>query len=247
MEIVHDLAQLERYIGEAVQVSGRSPVLIDRYLSDAIEVDVDALCDGTDVFVAGVMEHIEEAGIHSGDSACALPPHSLEPSVIAELERQTAKLARALRVVGLMNVQFAIQDGHIYVLEVNPRASRTVPFVAKVIGRADRQAGRPDHGRRNDRRPSARASRQLRHVGVKEAVFPLQPLPGRRYAARPGDALDRRGHGPRSRLRGRLRQEPTGCRKQDAARRHRFRLGARRRQAEGAFRRTGAWPRSASG
>ena len=134
MEIVKDDAQLERYITEAVVVSGDSPVLIDSYLSNAIEVDVDAICDGKDVFIAGVMEHIEEAGIHSGDSACSLPPYSLKPPVIAELERQAKIMALALNVVGLMNVQFAIKDGDVYVLEVNPRASRTVPFVAKVIG-----------------------------------------------------------------------------------------------------------------
>ncbi|HEY9520082.1 MAG TPA: carbamoyl-phosphate synthase large subunit, partial [Methyloceanibacter sp.] len=134
MEIVHDDAQLARYISEAVVVSGKSPVLLDTYLRDAIEVDVDAIADGKDVFICGVMEHIEEAGVHSGDSACSLPPHSLKPSIMADLERQTIELARALNVVGLMNVQFAIQNDDIYVLEVNPRASRTVPFVAKVIG-----------------------------------------------------------------------------------------------------------------
>ncbi|MEI8180336.1 carbamoyl-phosphate synthase large subunit, partial [Aestuariivirga sp.] len=126
MEIVKDDAQLERYITEAVVVSGSSPVLIDSYLSNAIEVDVDAICDGKDVFIAGVMEHIEEAGIHSGDSACSLPPYSLKAPVIAEMERQTKVMALALKVVGLMNVQFAIKDGDIYVLEVNPRASRTL-------------------------------------------------------------------------------------------------------------------------
>src|SRR5262245_12141822 len=134
MEIVHDETQLDRYIAEAVVVSGKSPVLIDSYLRDAIEVDVDAIGDGEEVFICGVMEHIEEAGVHSGDSACSLPPHSLKPTIIADLERQTIELARALNVVGLMNVQFAIQNDDIYILEVNPRASRTVPFVAKVIG-----------------------------------------------------------------------------------------------------------------
>ncbi|MCJ7598111.1 MAG: carbamoyl-phosphate synthase large subunit, partial [Methyloceanibacter sp.] len=124
MEIVHDEVQLARYIAEAVVVSGKSPVLIDSYLRDAIEVDVDALCDGMDVFICGVMEHIEEAGVHSGDSACSLPPHSLKSHIIAEMERQTEELALALNVVGLMNVQFAIQNDEIYVLEVNPRASR---------------------------------------------------------------------------------------------------------------------------
>jgi carbamoyl-phosphate synthase large subunit len=136
MEIVRDDAGLERYIREAVQVSGANPVLLDRYLSGAIEVDVDALCDGEAVHVAGIMEHIEEAGVHSGDSACCLPPHSLTPATVAEITRQTAMLARALGVVGLMNVQFAIKDGVIHVLEVNPRASRTVPFVAKATDSA---------------------------------------------------------------------------------------------------------------
>jgi carbamoyl-phosphate synthase large subunit len=130
MEIVHDAAGLNRYIRRAVVVSGTSPVLIDRYLQNAIEVDVDAVADREEVYVAGIMEHIEEAGIHSGDSACSLPPYSLDPETIAEIERQTVALARALDVVGLKNVQFAVKDGEVYVLEVNPRASRTVPFVA---------------------------------------------------------------------------------------------------------------------
>ena len=136
MEIIRDDAQLERYIREAVQVSGNNPVLLDSYLSGAIEVDVDALSDGHNVHVAGIMEHIEEAGVHSGDSACCLPPHSLSADTIAELKTQTVAMARALNVVGLMNVQFAIKDGTIYVLEVNPRASRTVPFVAKATDSA---------------------------------------------------------------------------------------------------------------
>ncbi len=136
MEIVRDDPQLDRYIREAVHVSGASPVLLDSYLSNAVEVDVDALSDGTDVHVAGIMQHIEEAGVHSGDSACSLPPYSLGPGIVAELKAQTVRLARALRVVGLMNVQFAVKDGAIYVLEVNPRASRTVPFVAKATDSA---------------------------------------------------------------------------------------------------------------
>jgi carbamoyl-phosphate synthase large subunit len=136
MEIIRDDAQLDRYIATAVQVSGDSPVLLDSYLAGAIEVDVDALSDGTAVHVAGIMEHIEEAGVHSGDSACCLPPHSLSSDIIEELKRQTVQMAKALKVVGLMNVQFAIKDGEIYVLEVNPRASRTVPFVAKATDSA---------------------------------------------------------------------------------------------------------------
>ena len=136
MEIIRDGAQLERYITTAVQVSGSSPVLLDSYLSGAVEVDVDALSDGKAVHVAGIMEHIEEAGVHSGDSACCLPPHQLSAETVEELKRQTVVMALALNVVGLMNVQFAIKDGVIYVLEVNPRASRTVPFVAKATDSA---------------------------------------------------------------------------------------------------------------
>src|SRR5439155_9972231 len=130
MEIVHAEEALLRYMGRAVQVSGRNPVLIDSYLQDAIEVDVDAVADRESVFVAGVMEHIEEAGIHSGDSACSLPPYTLSAEIVAEIERQTAALARGLDVVGLMNTQFAVKGPDIYVLDVNPRASRTVPFAA---------------------------------------------------------------------------------------------------------------------
>ncbi|MDB6181131.1 carbamoyl-phosphate synthase large subunit [Paracoccus fistulariae] len=136
MEIVRDMDHLRRYITEAVSVSGKNPVLLDSYLTGAIEVDVDALCDGETVHVAGIMEHIEEAGVHSGDSACSLPPHTLDAATITELKRQTEAMARALQVKGLMNVQFALKDGAIYVLEVNPRASRTVPFVAKATDSA---------------------------------------------------------------------------------------------------------------
>jgi carbamoyl-phosphate synthase large subunit len=177
MEIVRSEDQLERYMAEAVIVSGDSPVLVDNYLSNAIEIDVDVIADGEDVFVAGVMEHIEEAGIHSGDSACSLPPFSLKAATVAELERQARELALALKVVGLMNVQFAIQDEVIYVLEVNPRASRTVPFVAKVIGEpVAKIAARIMAGEKLstfDLRP-----RKLRHTGVKEAVFPFNRFPG---------------------------------------------------------------------
>jgi carbamoyl-phosphate synthase large subunit len=178
MEIVHDEAQLARYIAEAVVVSGKSPVLIDSYLRDAIEVDVDAISDGTgDVFICGVMEHIEEAGVHSGDSACSLPPHSLKEEIVADMERQTVELARALNVVGLMNVQFAIQNDEIYILEVNPRASRTVPFVAKVVGlpiagiAAEVMAGKK-LAAFGLKRP------KLDHIAVKEAVFPFARFPG---------------------------------------------------------------------
>ena len=182
MEIVHDGAALRRYMRDAVRVSGTSPVLIDRYLKDAIEVDVDAVSDGSIVEVAGIMEHIEEAGIHSGDSACSLPPYSLARDTIVKIEQQTVALARALGVVGLMNVQFAVKGEEIYVLEVNPRASRTVPFVAKAIGvPIAKIAARVMAGDGLD--PSI--SRLLRsrlanggHVAVKEAVFPFARFPG---------------------------------------------------------------------
>ena len=177
MEIVKDDAGLQRYITEAVIVSGDSPVLIDSYLSNAIEVDVDAICDGKDVFIAGVMEHIEEAGIHSGDSACSLPPYSLKAPIIAELEAQAKKLALALNVVGLMNVQFAVKDEEIYILEVNPRASRTVPFVAKVIGLpVAKIAARVMAG--ESVASFKLKTKKLNHVAVKEAVFPFNRFPG---------------------------------------------------------------------
>ncbi len=178
MEIVHDQAALTRYITEAVNVSGDSPVLLDSYLQDAIEVDVDAIADGEDVHVAGIMQHIEEAGVHSGDSACSLPPHTLPPDVVAEIERQTRALAEALKVVGLMNVQFAVKGGEIYILEVNPRASRTVPFVAKATGvPIAKIAARVMAGAKlSDFRLRDRGS--LGHVAVKEAVFPFARFPG---------------------------------------------------------------------
>ena len=177
MEIVRNDSELRRYINEAVVVSGDSPVLIDSYLSGAVEVDVDALSDGTDVHVAGIMEHIEEAGVHSGDSACSLPPHSLGPEMIAELKRQTAALALGLNVVGLMNVQFAIKGSDIYVLEVNPRASRTVPFVAKAVGSPIASiAARVMAGEKLTAFDLVDPA--TRHTAVKEAVLPFARFPG---------------------------------------------------------------------
>ncbi|MBB6427051.1 carbamoyl-phosphate synthase large subunit [Sphingopyxis sp. JAI128] len=177
MEIVDDQAQLENYIETAVQVSGDSPVLIDRYLRDAIEVDVDALCDGTDVVVAGVLQHIEEAGVHSGDSACSIPPYSLSPAIVAEIERQADALARALEVRGLMNIQFAVKDEEVYLIEVNPRASRTVPFVAKAVGSPIAKiAARVMAGEKLANLP--KINRDIKHVAVKEAVFPFARFPG---------------------------------------------------------------------
>jgi carbamoyl-phosphate synthase large subunit len=178
MEIVHDEQDLRRYINTAVNVSGKNPVLVDFYLRDAIEVDVDAVCDGEDVYVAGVMEHIEEAGIHSGDSACSLPPYSLKPEIVAEMERQTRELARALKVVGLMNVQYAVQDGEVFILEVNPRASRTVPFVAKATGvPIAKIASRVMAGEKLSAF-NLGARPEFAHVAVKEAVFPFSRFPG---------------------------------------------------------------------
>jgi carbamoyl-phosphate synthase large subunit len=181
MEIVHDVEALQRYMLHAVQVSGDSPVLIDSYLSDAIEIDVDAICDGEgEVYVAGIMEHIEEAGVHSGDSACSLPPYSLARALIDEISRQTSELARGLGVVGLMNVQFAVKDGDVYILEVNPRASRTVPFVAKATGlpiakiAARVMAGELLAVLLDEHKVEATHD----HVAVKESVFPFARFPG---------------------------------------------------------------------
>ena len=198
MAIIHDQTAFEDYLlgtlpslipsdvkarypndktGQINTVLGKNPLLFDRYLSDAVEIDVDALCDGTSVFVAGIMEHIEEAGIHSGDSACSLPPRSLSPQMMMLLEEQTKRLALALDVGGLMNVQYALKDGELYVLEVNPRASRTVPFVAKVIGAPIAKiAARIMAGA--DLAQFALKSGELGHVGVKEAVFPFARFPG---------------------------------------------------------------------
>ncbi|OZI30869.1 carbamoyl phosphate synthase large subunit [Bordetella genomosp. 10] len=178
MEIVHEQQDLERYMREAVKVSNDSPVLLDRFLNDATEVDVDCLADGQTVFIGGVMEHIEQAGVHSGDSACSLPPYSLSAEVIAEIKRQTGMMAKALNVSGLMNVQFAIQGGDVYVLEVNPRASRTVPYVSKATGlqlakiAARAMAGRTlaDQGVTKEVVPP--------YFSVKEAVFPFVKFPG---------------------------------------------------------------------
>ncbi|NOL51847.1 carbamoyl-phosphate synthase large subunit [Pelistega suis] len=178
MEIVHEQADLERYMREAVKVSNDSPVLLDRFLNDATEVDVDCIADGETVFIGGVMEHIEQAGVHSGDSACSLPPYSLSPAVVEEIKRQTSMMAKALNVKGLMNVQFAIQNDEVYVLEVNPRASRTVPYVSKATGlqlakiSARAMAGKTlaEQGITKEVTPS--------HYCVKEAVFPFVKFPG---------------------------------------------------------------------
>ncbi len=178
MEIVHEQNDLERYMREAVKVSNDSPVLLDHFLNNATEVDVDCLCDGVDVFVGGVMEHIEQAGVHSGDSACSLPPYSLSNEVVEEIRRQTALMAKALNVKGLMNVQFAIQDGDVYVLEVNPRASRTVPFVSKATGlQLAKLAARVMAGEML-KDLCLEAPAKEGYFAVKEAVFPFVKFPG---------------------------------------------------------------------
>ncbi len=177
MEVVHNLDQLKHYMSKAVIVSGKNPVLIDGFLNQATEIDVDALCDGKDVYIGGIMEHIEEAGIHSGDSACSLPPQTLSDELLDEIKRQTVDLAMALGVVGLMNVQFAIKDDVVYLLEVNPRASRTVPFVAKATGVAmAKLAARIMAGEKLA--DFALEKTAMQHVAVKEAVFPFQRFPG---------------------------------------------------------------------
>ena len=177
MEIVDTQAQLENYIETAVRVSGDSPVLIDRYLRDAIEVDVDCVADGDDVVVAGILQHIEEAGVHSGDSACTLPPYSLPDAIIAEIRRQAELLARNLKVKGLMNAQFAVKDGSVYLIEVNPRASRTVPFVAKAIGAPIAKiAARVMAGEKLKDLPAI--DLDIDYIAVKEAVFPFARFQG---------------------------------------------------------------------
>ena len=178
MEIVHEQIDLERYMREAVKVSNDSPVLLDRFLNNAIEIDVDCLCDGQQVFIGGVMEHIEQAGVHSGDSACSLPPFSLSTEMTTEIKRQTALMARALNVSGLMNVQFAVQNGDVYVLEVNPRASRTVPFVSKATGlQLAKIAARAMAGQTL---ASQGITKEVvpHYFSVKEAVFPFVKFPG---------------------------------------------------------------------
>jgi len=177
MEIVHDHSQLQKYINEAVKVSGNNPVLIDSFLRNAIEVDVDAISDGNDTYIAGIMEHIEEAGIHSGDSACALPPQTLNKNIINEIITQTTILAKSLNVIGLMNIQFAIQENKIFILEVNPRGSRTIPFVAKATGvPLAKIASQIMIGKKLSNFKIQ--NQNLNHISVKEAVFPFARFPG---------------------------------------------------------------------
>ena len=196
MKIVYDEEDLSLYMRDAVQVSRESPVLLDRFLEDAVEVDVDCVSDGDAVFIAGVMEHIEQAGIHSGDSACSLPPAHLDHDVRARLGEQTRGAREgARRGRALMNVQYAIKDGSIHVLEVNPRASRTVPFVSKAIGVPLAKAAALCMVGRTLAELGLDRERRVDHYAVKEAVFPFVKLPGGRFAARPGNAVDRGGDG----------------------------------------------------
>ena len=240
MEIVYDDDNLRAYIDRATEVSPEHPVLVDRFLDDAIEVDVDALYDGTELFLAGVMEHIEEAGIHSGDSACALPPITLGRADIARIREATEAIADGVGVRGLLNVQFALAGDVLYVLEANPRASRTVPFVAKatavplakaaarvMLGAsiAELRGGGNPAGRRR-RGPAARRA-DLRE-GSRPAVEPLQR---RRHRARPGDEVDRRGDGGRRGLRHRVREVPGGGVRRAADEGTGVRLGRQPRQA----------------
>jgi carbamoyl-phosphate synthase large subunit len=178
MEIVYDEESIRNYMTRAVKASPDRPVLVDRYLEDAVEIDVDAISDGTTVVVAGIMEHIEEAGVHSGDSACSLPPFSLPQDIIAEIARQTTALALDLKVVGLMNIQFAVKDRLIYVLEVNPRASRTVPFVSKAIGVPLAKLAARVMAGKTLAEIGFTESVNIKHVAVKEAVFPFAKFPG---------------------------------------------------------------------
>ncbi len=178
MEIVHDEDDLQRYMREAVKVSNESPVLLDRFLDDAIEVDIDAICDGEEVLIGGIMEHIEQAGVHSGDSACSLPPYTLSNAVQDRMRDQIRRLAHALKVVGLMNTQFAIKDDDIYLLEVNPRASRTVPFVSKATGRPLAKIAARCMAGRSLRDQDIEGEIIPRHYYVKEAVFPFVKFPG---------------------------------------------------------------------
>ena len=196
----YDEEDLRTYMTHAVQVSNDSPVLLDRFLDVAIEVDVDAICDGEDVLIGGIMEHVEQAGVHSGDSGCSLPPHSLSPRGPGrDLRDRRASWPQALYVVGLMNIQFAIQNGVVYVLEVNPRASRTVPFVSKATGVPLAKIGSARHDRPQARRTRTRRRRARAAVLLGQGSrVPVQQVPGFGPDPRPRDEVHRRGHGHRA-------------------------------------------------
>ena len=230
MEIVHAETDLVRYMREAVKVSNDSPVLIDRFLNDAIEVDVDAVCDGERVLIGGIMEHIEQAGVHSGDSACSLPPFSLGPELQNELRRQTVAMAHALNVVGLMNVQFAIQDGRVFVLEVNPRASRTVPYVSKATGiPLAKVAARCMVGTGLERQGVTREVIPAILCGEGGRV-PVHQVPGRGHDPGAGNEIHGGGDGRGPELRRGVREEPARRGRAPAQGRQGVPVGARRRQ-----------------
>ena len=200
MEIVHDTIELETYMKEAVRVSRHHPVLIDSYLQNAVELDVDAVCDGEDVLIGGIMEHIEQAGIHSGDSACVIPTQSLSASVIGTVRDYTKKIALGLGVIGLVNLQLAVKENVVYVLEANPRASRTVPFVSKATGLPIAKiAAKVMIGKKL--RDMGYHERDFTHVAVKEVPPPLQQIIRRGYDAGSGDEKYRGGYGHRLRFR----------------------------------------------
>jgi carbamoyl-phosphate synthase large subunit len=178
MEIVYSEEDLARYMREAVQVSNESPVLLDHFLDNAVEVDVDAICDGEDVLIGGIMEHIEQAGVHSGDSACSLPPYTLSAEVQDTLREQMRSMAHSLKVIGLMNAQFAIQDGKVYIIEVNPRASRTVPFVSKAIGKPLAKIAARCMVGQSLKQQGMTKEIVPPYFAVKEAVFPFVKFPG---------------------------------------------------------------------
>jgi carbamoyl-phosphate synthase large subunit len=211
MELVYDEAELSRYIRTAVSVSNDSPVLLDRFLDNAIEVDVDAVCDGEQVLIGGIMEHIEQAGVHSGDSACSLPPYTLSDALQDRMREQMTRLGLALGVRGLMNAQFAIQDNEVYILEVNPRASRTVPFVSKSIGLALGQGCRALHGRTFADRAGVAARDQAQTLFRQRGGVPVRQVPRRRHGAGSGDEVHRRGHGHRREFCRGLRQGRGGA------------------------------------
>ena len=208
MQIVYDEEDLRRYMTEAVRVSPEHPILVDKFLEDALEIDVDALADGERVVVGGVMEHVEKAGVHSGDSACALPPYSLGDDQVERIKGETRALARELGVIGLLNIQFAIKNEQVFVLEVNPRASRTVPFVSKAIGvPLAKLATRIMLGQTLAELGFVGGARGPAHRREGSRV-PVRQVPRRRHRARPGDEVDRRGDGRRPRLPQGLRQVP---------------------------------------
>ena len=238
MVIAYDLETVQSYVAQAALMGPARPVLIDQFLEDATEVDVDALADGTDLVIGGIMEHIEEAGVHSGDSSCVLPTVTLTPQILDRIRQYTQRLARALGVVGLMNVQYAIQRDTVFVLEVNPRASRTVPYVSKATGRAARESCRAPDDRQKIARhaPSHRGSRWRlrtrppRFLRREVARFPVQQVPRSGYHSRPGNALHRRSNGHCQKLRPGLRQGSARRRPKTAAQRHDLHQRQRPRQ-----------------